>query len=79
MSLKSAPFYWVICDGCGSRSPTEDSEVSAWSDAATAVEDAENGDWVEYERNTEAGETNIHLCYVCTPKTENGEPWEELP
>lgn len=44
MALKSEPFYWLICDTCGVKS-TEGGDYGAWSDAQTAVEDAENSDW----------------------------------
>ena len=75
MSLKSAPYYWVICDGCGANS-TEASEHSAWSEPGVALEDAENWDWTFYRILPHDA---VHLCPDCTPKTGDGDPWEELP
>jgi len=41
--IKSAPYYWVECDNCGSR--CEYDEFSAMSDADQAVDLAVDGEW----------------------------------
>ena len=56
MSIKSAPYYWVECDGCGAKS-TEGGDFSAWADAATAEEDAHGSDWTE--------DNGKHYCDGC--------------
>lgn len=56
MSVKSAPFYWLICDGCGEKS-TEGGDYDSWSDENGAIEDALNSDWVAQD-----GE---HFCFDC--------------
>lgn len=45
--MQSAPYYWLTCDHdeCGNISTNGD-DVTAWSDEASAVEMAENGDWL---------------------------------
>lgn len=48
MSVKSAPYYWLICDCCGAKS-TEDSEHSAWSEEADALMIAEESDWMRID------------------------------
>lgn len=40
--LKSAPYYWVVCDGCEQRA--EYYECSAWSEDWVAIEYAVDGD-----------------------------------
>lgn len=37
MTLKSAPYYWVVCDKCG-KSAQENGEFSAWNDHGMAVD-----------------------------------------
>jgi hypothetical protein len=61
MSIKSAPFYWVECDGdqCDARCPTEDYDITAWGEEDQAITDAEASDWTI----TAAGE---HYCEDCT-------------
>lgn len=57
MSVKSAPYYWLECDGCGAKS-TEGGDHSAWSDVNGAKEDAEGSDW-----SVEGG---AHYCDGCS-------------
>lgn len=57
MSLKSAPFYWVICDGCGAKS-TEGGEYAAWESAGTAEQDALDSEWSEHKGK--------HYCDGCS-------------
>jgi hypothetical protein len=40
MTVKSAPYYWLVCDGCDRRSPDDWSEVAAWESAGSARERA---------------------------------------
>ena len=39
MALKSAPYYWLECDGCGELA--EYDEFSAFKDVSTAIDRAE--------------------------------------
>lgn len=48
MSVKSAPYYWLVCDRCGEKS-TEGSEHSAWSEEADALMVAEESDWMRID------------------------------
>jgi hypothetical protein len=57
MSLKSEPFYWLICDNCGAKS-TEGGEYAAWGAADTAIEDAMCSDWLEHK--------GMHYCDGCS-------------
>lgn len=58
MSVKSAPFYWLECDGCDIKS-TEDSEYSAWSDRGDAIDHAVDCGWLM------SGDG--HYCDECAP------------
>ena len=53
--IKSAPYYWVICDKCGEKA--EYYEVSAWSEESHAVEYAEADDWITV--------ADKHFCLDC--------------
>ena len=55
MPIKSAPYYWVECDGCGERA--EYDEFAAWSEKSQAIDYA--ADW------TQDGE-KFH-CPACPP------------
>ena len=59
MSLKSAPYFWIECDDCGTKS-TENSEHSAWSDHGHARDEAINSDWYVEEDGD--------YCDECAPK-----------
>jgi hypothetical protein len=62
MAIKSAPYYWLICDRCG-ESSTETDDVSAWADEASAMDKAMGIDWTI---------TNAaHLCPGCRRDTFN--------
>ena len=58
MTLKSAPYYWLECDGedCISRAP--DDEVTAWDTAAHALGELHGGDW-------KASANDHHYCPDC--------------
>lgn len=46
MSIKSAPYYWLECDGCGVRHAPGGGEYSAMADAAYVVDEAvDEDDW----------------------------------
>jgi hypothetical protein len=55
MSLKSAPYYWVVCDNCGER--CEYDEFSAWADPGYAVQGAIDGEW--------SAQGDRHHCPEC--------------
>lgn len=55
--IKSAPFYFVVCDGCG-RKANEYSDYEAWSDVDGAVFEATESGW------TTDGEGRHH-CHKC--------------
>ena len=44
MSAASAPFYWLVCDGCEVKS-TEDSDFAAWADMSGAADEATDRGW----------------------------------
>ncbi|BCW61897.1 hypothetical protein [Arthrobacter sp. StoSoilB22] len=48
MSVKSAPYYWLVCDheGCEAKS-TEGGDFSAWEEEDSAWEEAMNSEWSE--------------------------------
>lgn len=72
MTLQSAPYFWLTCDGlredgerCDAKS-TEGGEYGAWSDAGHAVDDATNSDWVEHEGNDYCEEHSLQFkCDDC--------------
>ncbi len=55
MSIKSAPYYWVVCDNCGVRD--EYGDFSAMSDSGQAVDLAIDADWSE--------QGGRHHCPAC--------------
>lgn len=55
MAIKSAPYYWVVCDKCGARD--EYGDYSALSDPGDAETQSLEGDW------TKQGER--HHCPEC--------------
>ncbi len=57
MSVRSAPFWWVVCDGCQGR--IDYGEFSALVDAEQAVDIAEESEWTTH------GQT--HHCPDCPP------------
>ncbi len=59
MSIKSAPYYWVVCDDCG-RSPQDSSDYTAMSDQGSAIDNATDADY--------AIDGDSHYCDDCAPK-----------
>jgi len=58
--IRSAPYYWVVCDGCW-RSAQEESDYAAWADEEQAVEVCmEGSDW------TFSDDRRGHYCPACT-------------
>jgi len=53
--IKSAPYYWLECDGCGKR--TDWDEVNAWETIEAAIDNADGIDW--------ESENGQHLCPAC--------------
>lgn len=67
MALKSAPYYWVVCDSCGER--CEYGDFAALSDAGDAVGEAIDHDWSVSDKHDK------HHCHKCEPFCEQcGEP-----
>lgn len=81
MSVKSEPYFWLECDGCGCTSA--DGDYSAWKDVGDAITEAQSCDWrlgEDTEHRTrqyegERGQTIVepgnegHYCPSCIP------PW----
>jgi len=65
MSVKSAPFYWLECDGCGDKS-TLDGEYAAWGDVSGAEDDARGIDWLILD--------DRHFCSDCTEWCQGFDP-----
>jgi protein-arginine kinase activator protein McsA len=61
MTIKSAPYYWVQCDGC-KKTATYMDEYSAWSRESEAIDHAIEDEW------TTDGEK--HHCSECPTLTE---------
>jgi hypothetical protein len=55
MSIKSAPYYWVECDGCGER--CEYDEFTAMANEGSAIDMALDAEW-----STDGSE---HHCTEC--------------
>jgi hypothetical protein len=65
VSVRSAPFYWVVCDHpfCDARCPDSTNDVAAWVDEDQAITVAKDSEWVVYGYG-------VHVCpdhsvYVC--------------
>jgi hypothetical protein len=43
MPLKSEPYYFVVCDGCGQAADYDD--YTAWKDPGTAIDMAIDSEW----------------------------------
>lgn len=64
MSLKSEPYYWLECDGCGAKS-TECGEYGAYSDPSGAQDDAEGNDWSERDGKDYCADCPVPWCREC--------------
>ena len=62
MAIKSAPFYWVECDGCGTRHKYDDH--IAWVTKDQAVDIAHESDWL-IGGYGDAPEALGHYCWEC--------------
>jgi len=60
MPLKSAPFYYVECDNCGTRADYD--EFAAYADPGVAADETIALDW------TNAGD--VWHCETCPPLDE---------
>ncbi len=80
MSIKTMPFYTVVCDwpGCD-RSADEGGEYAAWASASGALDSARDADWWEVRD----GKHEIHYCdeHPCAWASdhEDGEPFPDHP
>lgn len=45
MPLKSEPFWFVTCDGCGER--CDYVEYAAWQEPGSAIDEAAELDWTQ--------------------------------
>jgi hypothetical protein len=70
VSLKSAPFYWLECDGCGER--CEYGDFAAYADPGPAIDEALEADWT-----TDGEKYNCPDCPTLTKCDECGKPAEE--
>lgn len=82
MAVKSEPYFWVVCDGCGVSS-TKGTDYAAWAGENTALIEAEESGWRLGDRTDcptkrfegERGQEIVvpgnegHYCPTCTP------PW----
>lgn len=59
MSIRSAPYYWVECDNCGERAEYSGGEISAWKEAAQAVDGVVDDEWSIHG--------DKHHCPRCPP------------
>jgi hypothetical protein len=67
--IKSAPYYWIICDGCGANA--QEGDYSAWKEVEGAEAEAEASDWT-----IEGGR---HLCPACQPDEDEEDDEDEQP
>lgn len=66
MSLGQAPYYWLVCDGCGISS-TDSDQFTAYDTVETAVNRAEQFGWAIHPGNR-------HRCGTCADR-----PVQETP
>ena len=67
MSVKSAPYYWIVCDQCGVKS-TEDSDYTAWADQVDAYEQANDHGWVRIPGSDFCEDCSPVICEECDEK-----------
>lgn len=66
MAIKSAPYYWLECDGCGTRHEPGGGEYSALASAADAIDDAIADDWsTDGERYHCTSCPTLFVCEGC--------------
>jgi hypothetical protein len=75
MSTASAPYYWLVCDGCGVSSGKE-SDYAAWSDEESAREVAEDANWGWLGVDLAPGLT-VDLCWSCRPTIGDDDEWTD--
>ena len=64
MALKSAPYYWIECDGCGKRCDYDD--YSAWDNSRTAIDYAIEADWTTDGERRHCGSCpGLFKCEKC--------------
>jgi hypothetical protein len=81
MTVKSAPYYWLVCDACGVSS-TKDGEHSAWIEEQQAVDVAKDSDWTRLEFDVQGApwpqlypRAVMDLCPDHWPQSDDEEAW----
>lgn len=64
MSTQSAPYFWLVCDGCGERS-TEGGDFSAWSDHGAAADEALDRGWQINDEGDFCEDCRRPMCAGC--------------
>lgn len=59
MSLKEAPYYWVVCDECGVSANAE-TDYAAWAEPGTAYDSAIDAEF-------SLGIDGKDYCWKCSP------------
>jgi len=72
MSIKSSPYYWVVCDCCGKRAQYYGGEYAAWESPNQATENLD----AEFETVEVAGASQ-HLCLGCWCWPEDAPGYDE--
>ena len=88
MSVKTAPYYWVECDGCGEACPHGGGEYTAMDDRGDAIEDALSYDWTTDGQRHHCTECpDLAVCERCDGPAGDGpgdrdnhcqQCWDEL-
>lgn len=67
MSIKSKPYYWVVCDEPGCDATSSDlGDFSAWGDEADAIDEAADWDWeVQVDGKDYCEDHRRHRCEDC--------------
>jgi hypothetical protein len=75
VSVKSAPFYWLVCDRCGVKS-TEDSHFAAWADEGQAYDEANDRGWVSIPGGDFCEDCSPVICEECDEQVATTE-WDD--
>jgi hypothetical protein len=64
MSVKSKPYYWLVCDDCSTAADYGD--FSAYGDAGQAIDSALDSDWTtDGERHHCPACASLTVCETC--------------
>lgn len=70
--IKETKSYYIVCDRCGKRLEDDDYGICGWADKGTAVDEAEERDWL-------CTKDGFHYCPVCISRDEKmNEYYDEL-